>query len=1119
MSIAVPSPMPACWRQESAHDILKVEALQDVGRDDLFLATHTPITGFTVEGPGAADVREPTETCLLDALSKPGLRHAFVTVRGEPGSGKSHLIRWLDTQWNNPDDIVVLLQRADATLRGSLEQLKLRVPDKYRSIISDISVQQERSDAGRLDEFVSGLQTMLKPENFVQAPPDAAFCKTFDLSAIFGVPRIRDRWDAPRRLLSVLANADGKRNSQVASFTIYDVLTLLNYSGEIRNASVGAGRLIDALTREQTVIEELERREVPADEALRDHGDRVPRARDFILALNARRNDAIRRSLGVSAERLQDIFMELRRALFADGKRLVLLLEDITNFQGLDDRLIDALVVDAGTRSDICPLISVVGLTPTYFDNELKPNYRQRITHNVALGSDEDGEFVDVTSFTRPDVRARFAANYLAAVRAGRDRIATWHEAGAAGSPPNVCKECPLRPGCHATFGALDGVGLFPFTELALENFYRALKPNQKHQTWRTPRGFIQGVLVPTMTRPDRLTTGQYPPAEIERHEGIDRHETRAPALLGMHIDALSIDQATRARLKTMIVLWGDRDAPYVSADEDGRAFAQVSEDIHRAFALPWLWPDIATPTTLTGTSPIEHLDPEAFTSVDSETAKPEARGPDEKAHAHALAETGGPSPRPATSKVAKPPFKPAVLRPKLPMPARLKTLVEEAALFADDPAAFSPTRKTWTEVAAEAVANSDLIDPAHLDIDRVIFADLFKQTLVKIEGIDPTSHSDRHMVMPKTAWVIDGIVAYAYSREREAFNDLDAQGQALQRLRLSTFARRVLPLMRQHIAKRLPSVDEQPWKLHAAVACTLAARAWLRGGVAPTAPCAEQLLAIFADEGEPTTAPQSRVDSWEKALTATSRWHMQSRATLREALILRQGRGEDGPLDVADTVAALAVLQKSLSLPQSREDIDIDALPYRGALASIGDVHNRLQVIVREEPRRIKELCEWLEVHLYEDNVATRLASLARLIHEADAKLPVGQNPPSVQEWKRAHKRLTEAPNFMNECKDVERSLDEWLACDQRSLDAMTRGEKLAFAARTPYGAMSAIRTAFENGERAASDLVNRITELLTRRPDAAQVDAIRAYGRSIAGAARELSQEIEGAVDAQQA
>lgn len=121
--------MEACWRAEDAKAIFVTEALE--GDDAIFLATHTPIDGFDVAGRDAGEIAAMDERSVLAALADEERTHAFCVVQGEPGSGKSHLIRWLSINWPHKQDIKLLLRRADGSLEGALTQLKSRLPDEF----------------------------------------------------------------------------------------------------------------------------------------------------------------------------------------------------------------------------------------------------------------------------------------------------------------------------------------------------------------------------------------------------------------------------------------------------------------------------------------------------------------------------------------------------------------------------------------------------------------------------------------------------------------------------------------------------------------------------------------------------------------------------------------------------------------------------------------------------------------------------------------------------------------------------------------------------------------------------------------------------------------------------
>ena len=62
------------------------------------------------------------------------------------------------------------------------------------------------------------------------------------------------------------------------------------------------------------------------------------------------------------------------------GKNLILLVEDITSFTGVNQALLNALVTGhtgSNAVDSLCKLISVVGTTTQYY-NQFRDNYRDR---------------------------------------------------------------------------------------------------------------------------------------------------------------------------------------------------------------------------------------------------------------------------------------------------------------------------------------------------------------------------------------------------------------------------------------------------------------------------------------------------------------------------------------------------------------------------------------------------------------------------------------------------------------------------------------------------------------------------------------------------------------------
>src|SRR4051794_35323039 len=134
------APVSVCWRGDNARRIFVTEALEGV--DAIFLATHSPIRGFEIGGRDAAEIDGDDEQSVLDALSAKERGHAFCVVQGEPGSGKSHLIRWLSVNWPHSDDVKLLLRRADGSLDGALRQLKERLPPEFERLFDSLGQRQ-----------------------------------------------------------------------------------------------------------------------------------------------------------------------------------------------------------------------------------------------------------------------------------------------------------------------------------------------------------------------------------------------------------------------------------------------------------------------------------------------------------------------------------------------------------------------------------------------------------------------------------------------------------------------------------------------------------------------------------------------------------------------------------------------------------------------------------------------------------------------------------------------------------------------------------------------------------------------------------------------------------------
>lgn len=1087
----------SCWSQEGADAILRTEALK--GSGGVFLATHTPIRDFSVTGSERTSIVEPSEEGVLEALADPRRRHAFAVVRGEPGSGKSHLIRWLSVEWprENGKDIVLLLQRASANLEGSLRELRSKLSSTapaYASIIGDLGTRQTKSFEGKLADFISKLTNSLRPDYLENPPSDVGFCQSNSPADILASPPVQRSWQAPRRVLRIMTNEDGTRDSETAAFSPYEMPDLVRFKADVH--SVKAQQLLNRINHESTVLEELRAAEWAADEVLLQHAEKAPFSIGLTRALNARTNAAIQESLGVPATKLKEIFFELRRAMKRDGRRLVLLLEDITAFQGLDDALIDVLVADSNTNDELCDQISVVGLTPNYYRDHLQANYNQRITHNISLGDAADGSLEDVASFRSAEARSTFVATYLSAARAGPEAIEAWaarsRANGDRGAPPNPCDACARRPDCHAVFGARGGIGLFPFTEQAVQTFFSALKTSHDGGNWQTPRGMIQGVLTPTLTRPQVLDAGRYPGNEVTGHDALDLSASSVHQTIVQRLSGID-DAESRDRSKRLIAFWGNRKDPTTTKIGEIASYAGVSQPIFERFGLPWIGAD----------EPIEE------STTPREPAGDIAEPPESRAFPTPPVGSGqqpsGPASHQNPSRPNSPrnaPNDPRAVRQRMKVkPSEHAQLMSERDEFKRSGTQLS---QLWDRLAHDLVKR---LDPRRLDATPVLFDALFGENRVKLEGTTNRKHNS-YFVLPAKDWAFGALMAISESRQ-PGFARSPAAVRDANRRTIATAIRLVEALARQHIQNRSPIVDGSRLNLAHVIAAILTVRAWLRGDVSPLAPLAEQWAAILREERDPKTDPKTRVDSWDGTLLLTNAHHSKFREQLRQAVELTQGRGTGALMDAAEGVSAISRLVGSFKMPEpladdASDDFD-DIFDY--PMNILTDTSSKIGRLPRAEFDRLLEASKSIDRMLRGRAVDAHLERLDRSITETDGKLPL--KPQAVDRWKQdlARARQSMSPERVDA---IEASMEHFL---DNPAPAEKRAEILALVAAQPAAALAEIKSLLEVGEKALQLLADAARDHIgTQRANALTLPQLNAIGADCRRLAEEALAALGG-------
>jgi hypothetical protein len=1093
-------PTGACWTAESALTMFRVEALE--GNDAVFLATHSPIRGFSVDGGSAGDVQDADERALLRAVSDPAHHHAFCVVEGEPGSGKSHLIRWMYVNWPQTGrDIPLLLQRSDGSLEGALAQLREKLPVEFRPLFDGMGTKQKVGEEGRARTFHGNLRQSLRPDHYELPLPDNDWCERWRPGDLLRPDDVEEHWAATRRILRLVSGKEGERNSESARFDVFDVCDLQDIVRRSDIRSAQGQSLYARLVGESTIIEDARAAGRTAEQVVRSAGADVEHHVAFAAALNRRRNDAIQNVIGVTSDSLRKLFREVRTVLRSRSNRLVLLLEDITSWEGLDDSLIDVLTTNSDTRGesegdqDLCDLVSVIGLTPDYYDVNFRTNYRDRITYLVKLGEGEHG-LQDVAMMRDPEDRLRFMARYLAATRAGGDALGQWRKAARHvhdAPPPNPCLDCPLIEGCHSTFGEIDDIGLFPFTRRAVSGFFDALDERDARRTWKTPRGLIQAILRPTLRQPDLIDAGTYPGPNIEV-AAFDPATRSAPAMISRLLEVRSDDPLERDRLRRTITFWGAGGDPRTEQDAKGAiAFHGVPKGVFAAFRLPWLGE---------GDEVLEAApsSPASLTAEVDEERKPD-QGPEvvppaimEKDPTNPVVTPRGDPPRVKQDKPEN----------AAPRPRRLRLDPIDVQRFRSEGGKLANPNE-WND-ALYLIAN--MIEHRVLGIDGWTWSRLIQPSTLKIEGT-ATPRKDI-LILPAEAWLLEGLEAYAAS---EAESSAAKEVVEYRQSRLARTIRHLKTRLVGYIAGTLGQTAEGPqWLPATAVAQTLLVRAWLRGDADPLAAPADQWAAIFKPAPLADTAPGARTAKWKELLNATMQSNSDMRQMLIESLRLPQGTSKEFGLASGAVAAAFVELCRTMrfrDLPQ-RVLVQSEARKQiETAAAVVIRSRDLLPSILSDERRLLTERSERLMQMLRGRSIRAHGERIDKAIDDAGAVLS-GIASDKVREWKLAYGPLRSSLEGGG-ASTVQGTIAVFGTAE--SLEPLdTPQELLAALIKAPAARIADLMTAYSTGESALTKLAEHAEAVVARSGPSAGMESIRDQGNRLIRETRRIRGALEG-------
>lgn len=576
-----------CWHEERIGEVINREALS-VDRA-IFMATHAPFRHIKyLKSPH--QVSDTSETALLNELltCASNHRHAFVVVQGIPGTGKSHLIRWLKERYQaemgGHKEQVLLIERAQNSLTGTLRQII------NSGVFDDEQMHDHRA---KLKGATDTLSQKALADNIL----DHLRVATYEVPL--------DEAERPKKfisnriepfLLDSMVREELKRSGG-------PIDRLVRFLATGRTSQTGGDELpgfeaTDFEFKPETLRKIRGEGYREAKELAENLNQREEFRNDLARYLNRLLNYAIGRTTALSAEDLKQLFGDLRRILRQKGYHLALFIEDITAFTGIDSALVDVLATQHTGESnrEFCRLISVIGITDDYFASRFPDNIKERIGYHLSLNADSSGRGQRGESDLLRDkeTTADLVARYLNAMRVTSAELEMWENQGLRPEDfPNPCPACPHQPRCHAAFGSIilteAGVpermqaGLYPFNAQAIWTMYQGIDTTM---TSHTPRSLINSVLLYVMqSHAHMIPARSFPPSAKEMGGEFHTPRLRKP-LQRTTIETQDKNEARR--IESLVLFWGDGTVDATESESE-RLLGRVPETVFQAFGVPFI--------------------------------------------------------------------------------------------------------------------------------------------------------------------------------------------------------------------------------------------------------------------------------------------------------------------------------------------------------------------------------------------------------------------------------------------------------------------------------------------------------------------------------------------------
>ncbi len=554
---------------EEVDQCIKPEA--EGAHDAVLLAVHQPSPLSYRIGAGAKIATTEDELYRFFTTPDVPMGAHVVPITGASGVGKSHLVRLLAARLQSDDSarrFVVIRIPKSASLRRVVELILDPLPDEgyahvkqaFMTAMADVDIDTAAiSFQANLEIALRDLAADLR-QQAVANPANHLYKQKLGhalaLPKLMADPTVVEHFRQKifpkivKRVIGGHQEEDGM--ARVEDFTAADF--------ELPDTVEMGDAAASTQTYYQTVLR-------------KDGGAGMRMAADL---LNGRVVDQAMRQLfqlheALGGMSLQDVITEIRKLLLRDGRELVILVEDFKALTGIQDTLLHILIQEgvSGGKRQLATMRSAIAVTDGYLAGQdtIATRAKREWIVESQLASEEE-----VLDRTR-----RLVASYLNAARWGHEKLERHYAKQGKNWSGDAAWIEPFVDGDAAgsdqlaAFGAVDGIPLFPFNDLAIERLAR-MALTQGDALVFTPRFVIDHVLRNVLLA-GRVAydSGLFPPAGLVA--------PAASAEVAQWLKGLSVSGEQRRRYETLVTIWGD--GPVTRAD-----VGRIPPLVFKAFAL-----------------------------------------------------------------------------------------------------------------------------------------------------------------------------------------------------------------------------------------------------------------------------------------------------------------------------------------------------------------------------------------------------------------------------------------------------------------------------------------------------------------------------------------------------